>query len=136
MRVFVACSYASKVNYVSGEVFDEYREWLDAQVDAIEQLGHEVFCALRSEGYKINNVDPAAAIRMDLDEIDKCDVVVAFTSSDISAGVQMEIGYAIAKLRRVIVAHEADSKIGWTNAALDKANLVEVVPQPFDPRLI
>lgn len=136
MRVFVAASYSSKVNYVSGEVYADYRNWMEDQLDAIEAEGHEVFNSLRKDDYKINNDDPAQAFLTDFDELDRSDVLVAFVSDQVSAGVQVEIGYAIAKSLRIILVQMAGSEPSWSNAALDKANLLEIVTEPFDPKVI
>ena len=136
MKVFVAASYSSKVNYVSGEVYADYRQWMEAQLDAIEAEGHEVFNSLRKDSYKINNDDPAGAFLTDFDELDRSDVLVAFVSDKVSAGVQVEIGYAIAKSMRVILVQMSGTQQSWSNAALDKANVVEIVSEPFDAKII
>jgi len=65
MKVFVAASYSSQVNYDTGEVFPEYKEWLEKNLSTIEGLGHTIFCALRADQYGINDADPAEAFRLD-----------------------------------------------------------------------
>ena len=92
MKIFVAASYSSKVNYDTGEVFKEYEEWLESQLTAIEDQGHAVFCALHEDGYKINDTDPASAYSLDVENIQNSDLMLALVSEKPSAGVQTEIG--------------------------------------------
>ena len=92
MKIFVAASYSAKVNYDTGEVFPEYKAWLEALITQIEAAGHEVFCSLREDNYTINDRDPAAAFKLDMSQIDASDAVMARLDDGISAGVQLEVG--------------------------------------------
>lgn len=118
MKVFVAASYSSQVNYNTGEVFPEYKEWLEAHLGRIEKLGHTVFCALRADEYKINDGDPAEAFSLDEREIDTADALLAFVTDKVSAGVQTEIGMAIAKRKLVVIAHLGEHALGYFNQAI------------------
>lgn len=118
MKIFVATSYSSQVNYETGEVFPEYRAWLEDNLERLERLGHTVFCALKADGYKINDADPAEAFRLDEAEIDAADGMLAFVTDEVSAGVQTEIGMAIAKKKQVVIAHSAEHPLTYFNQAI------------------
>lgn len=118
MKVFIAASYSSQVNYHTGEVFPEYKEWLESHLGAIEKYGHTVFCALRADEYKINDGDPAEAFSLDEREIDAADALLAFVTDKVSAGVQTEIGMAIAKKKQVVIAHLGEHALGYFNQAI------------------
>lgn len=118
MKVFVAASYSSQVNYETGEVFPEYKEWLEAHLERIESFGHSVFCALCADGYKINDSNPAEAFSLDEQEIDAADALLALVTDKVSAGVQTEIGMAIAKKKLVIIAHLGEHALGYFNQAI------------------
>jgi hypothetical protein len=77
MKVFVSASYSSKINYETGEVFTEYKDWLEEVIGSIEAPGHDVFCALRADQYKMNDTDPATAFSLDMEHIGKSDVILA-----------------------------------------------------------
>jgi nucleoside 2-deoxyribosyltransferase len=118
MRIFVAASYSSQVNYETGEVFPEYKEWLEENLTRLEKFGHAVFCALRADEYKINDTNPAEAFSLDEAEIEKADALIAFVTDKVSAGVQTEIGMAIAQKKLVIIAHLAEHALTYFNQAI------------------
>lgn len=118
MKVFVAVSYSSQVDYQSGLVFPDYKAWLELELSAIEALGHEVFCALRADNYAINSDDPAAAYTLDEHEIKNCDIFLAYVTDKASVGVQTELGYALALGKKVIIAHDPETELAYFNRAI------------------
>ena len=132
MKIFVAASYSSKVNYETGEVFPEYKEWLEGTIGIIEALGHTVFCALREDQYKINNADPVAAFKLDMEHIEDSDVLLALLGDSVSAGVQTELGVAVALKKKVILAHLQEDELSYFNAAMLKAGVVRELHLPLD----
>lgn len=128
MKIFLATSYSSQVNYETGEVFPEYKSWLEDNIERIEAFGHSVFCALRADGYKINDGDPAAAFSLDDYEISQGDALLAIVTNKSSEGVQTEIGMAIAKGKDVAIAHSGEHPLGYFNQALVLADqAIEIV---------
>jgi len=135
MKIFVATSYSSQVNYETGEVFPEYKEWLEDNLTLLEKLGHTVFCALRADEYKINDADPAEAFSLDEAEIEKADALIAFVTDKVSAGVQTEVGMAIAQKKLVVIAHLAEHALAYFNQAIVSAGQANeaVLPIESDP---
>jgi nucleoside 2-deoxyribosyltransferase len=131
-KFFVATSYSSQVDYETGEVLPQFRDFLEQQFSIIEQGGGEVFSAIRHDKYKINNTDPAAAFRVDMDKIKECDVFVAFLNQKVSAGVQAEIGMAVALGKRVILARPQDVKSEYFNDAIMRNGLAEEITLPLN----
>lgn len=118
MNIFVAASYSSKVNYETGEVLPEYRDWLESVLNILEGFGHTVFCALRADKYKIDSGDPAGAYNLDIKHLRKSDALIALVDDKASTGVQTEIGYALALDKMVVFAHEANYELSWFNKAI------------------
>lgn len=118
MKIFVAASYSSQVNYETREVFPEYKQWLEDNLDRLESYGHSVFCALRADNYKINDLEPAQAFKLDETQIQAAEGMLAFVSDTVSAGVQMEIGMAIAQGKKVVIAHAKDHELAYFNKAV------------------
>jgi len=131
MKIFVAASYSSNVNYETGEVFPEYREWLEENLVKLEKYGHEIFCALRADEYKINSNDPAEAFRLDESEINTCDGLLSIISSKSSEGVQTEIGIALGRDKFVVIAHELDVTLGYFNKAIIRSGRAKESSIPF-----
>ena len=132
MKIFVAASYSSQVNYETGEVFPEYKEWLEANLDQLEKFGHAVFCTLRADDYKVNDANPAEAFSLDEAEIENADAMLAFLTDKVSAGVQTEIGMAIAQKKPVVIAHLAEHGLGYFNQAIVLAGQASEVTLPIE----
>ena len=135
MRIFVAASYSSRVYYETGKVFPEYQAWLENNLESLENLGHTVFCALRADQYKINYTDPAEAFSLDEAEIMAADGMLAFVTDKLSAGVQTEIGMAIAMKKQIVIAHVAEHPLAYFNQAIVLAGQASevVLPITSDP---
>lgn len=136
MKVFIAAAFSTKVNYDTGDVFPEYKEWIELMIDQVEAAGHEVYCALKEDQFKINDADPVGAYNMDMSHIDSSDVLLALVDETASTGVQMEVGYAIAKGKRVYLAHDPEVKLAWFNDTMVKAGAVTELTYPLDISLI
>jgi nucleoside 2-deoxyribosyltransferase len=131
-KVFVATSYSSQVDYQTGQVLPEYREFLERQFAVIESTGAKIFSAIRHDNYKINNASPEEAFRVDWQEIKKCDIFIAFLSDKVSAGVQTEIGMAVAMGKTVLLARPANVKLEYFNNALIRSGLAREISLPLD----
>jgi len=136
MKIFLAASYSSKVDYTTGDVYPEYRSWLEAIIAQLESYGHEVFCALKADGWRINDLEPAQAFKLDEGEISKAEGMLALVSHTPSAGVQMEIGMAIAQKKQVVLAHEVIDQLPFFNQAVvalgqAKEILLPIASNPF-----
>lgn len=132
MKIFVAASYSSQVNYETGEVFPEYKEWLEDNLERLEKFGHTVFCALRADGYKMNDVNPAEAFSLDEAQIEAAEGMIAFVNKSVSAGVQTEIGMAIAQKKPVVFARTPEDELAWFNRAIVLAGQASEVMLPLD----
>lgn len=114
-RLFLATSFSGHVNYETGVVNPDYRSKIESMLSSLRALGElTVFCAVEEEQWKIKaDVPPEVGVKLDLEEIDKCDMFLAILPPDlISAGLQTEVGYAHAKAKQVVLATENGSKLG------------------------
>lgn len=131
MHIFVNAPCSNHVNYDTGEIFPDYKEWLINLLSAIETTGHSVFCALRADNYKINDSDPVAAFNLDVSKLEKCDVIIAILNDNVSVGVQTEIGYAAALGKKIVFAHEQDHVLKYFNNAMVQAGAASVITLPL-----
>ncbi len=132
MKIFVAASYSSKVHYDTGEVFADYKAWLEDVLDMLERAGHTVVCSLREDKYRINSSNPAGAFKLDTESIKNSDALLALLDDHVSAGVQTEIGYALALNKKAILAHMPEDKLAYINGAMISAGLAQEVLLPLD----
>ena len=136
MKVFVAASYSAKVDYSTGDVYPEYRAWLEGILGQLESYGHEVVCALRDDNWRINDLEPAQAFKLDEQKIANAEGLFALVSDTVSAGVQMEMGMALAQKKKVVIAHEKVDQLAYFNqavVALGQASevLLPITNDPF-----
>ena len=135
MKIFVAASYSAKVDYSTGDVYPEYKAWLEAILLQLESYGHEVVCALRDDDWRINDIDPAQAFKLDEEKIANAEGLFALVSDTVSAGVQMEMGMARAQKKVVVIAHDKVDQLAYFNqavVALGQATEV-LLPVSYDP---
>ena len=131
MSIFVATSYSSKVDYTSGQVFPEYQRWLEDILITLERAGYEVFCALRDDKYIINDANPATAFRLDTAAIKRSDALLALLDDHTSAGVQLEIGYALALGKKIYLAHLPEHQLTYINKAVVRTGLAKELLLPL-----
>ncbi|MBP7767422.1 nucleoside 2-deoxyribosyltransferase [Candidatus Saccharibacteria bacterium] len=114
-RLFLATSFSGHVDYETGLVNSDYRHKIEFILASLRANGEfTVFCAVEEEGWTIKaDVLPEVGVKLDLKEIDKCDMFLALLPPDlISAGLQTEVGYAHANGKQVVLATENGSKLG------------------------
>jgi nucleoside 2-deoxyribosyltransferase len=108
MVVFLAAPIASMLRGPQG-LEAGFRDALMSVEAALVASGHEVISAHRREDWGRRLDTPANALRLDLAGIDRCDVIVAFVGDPPSPGVQLELGYAIARDKRIVALVSKDS---------------------------
>jgi nucleoside 2-deoxyribosyltransferase len=132
MKIFIATSFSSKVDYSTGKVFPEYRAWLEGNIlSLVKSAGYDYFCAVEEEGWKINDQDPGKAITEDFNNLRTCDALLVVLDEEVSPGLQIEIGIAYERGMPIIFAHQKDVKLKWTNQALIDAGHAKELLMPF-----
>jgi nucleoside 2-deoxyribosyltransferase len=77
-------------------------EW-ESITAALEKSGHEIFSAHRREEWGTKLDPPDAALVADLGGLRWSEIVIAYVGDPPSPGVQLELGYALALERRLII---------------------------------
>jgi len=105
MKIFIAYRY-------TGEDHAELKETLHKLCAALEKAGHSHFCSFWKDGFfNENNYTRKQIMEHALKEIDGSDAVLAFVkSADRSEGMLLEVGYALAKGKKLILAIRNDVK--------------------------
>lgn len=118
MRIFLSVPFSSQVD-ASGKVNHTYRASIEKLISALRQAGHEVFCALEHANWGMSELAvPEEEFKRDLAEIDACDKLVILLEERVSAGVQLENGYAFAKGKN-LEAYQI-GKAAWSNIAFSR----------------
>lgn len=125
-RIFLSVSYSAQVD-ADGNVTAEYRNNLEMVITTLETGRRKVFCAPREDEWRLNDRSPGEALRLDLEHIDGCDVFVAILGSTISVGIQLELGYAIARGKRIILAVPAGTSLAYINQGVRESPMTTLV---------
>lgn len=135
MKIFLGVSYSSKVD-TEGNVLPEHRQWVEGIINALERRGHTVFCALREDNWKINDASPGEGLALDLSNLDDADVFIAFLSERVSPGIQLELGYAAAKNKKIIITAKEGEKLSYINEGLIENKSADLVSYDTQSDLI
>jgi nucleoside 2-deoxyribosyltransferase len=127
-KVFLSTSFSGKVDANSGAVQPAFRAFIEQVLTALRKEELEVFCAVEHEGWLIAaDIPPEVGVRKDLEMLDGADVLLAIIDMQPSAGVQFELGYAVAKGKQVILARRRGDKLAYFNQGVVSAGRMTLV---------
>ena len=109
-----------------GSIEAAYRSSIERLIRGLEEKSHEVYCALVYAGWKLGgDTLPEDEFRHDFAEIDASDKLITLLEERVSAGVQLESGYAYAKGKKSEIYQIG--KPVWSNNAFAKLNGNEII---------
>jgi hypothetical protein len=117
---------------------NKYQEWIKKIITAIELMGHKVHCPLRDD-HKWGKAHPSLTFlcKKQYQKITKwCDVLIAYLGNPQSAGVAIEIGYAISHKIPVIMIKKPGEKITLIAYGLNAVNPCRIIEFKNDNDLI
>ena len=99
MKVFLSYKFTN-------EHIDELRKMINSISKTLRLLGHDVYNSLEDEQrFRKEGITNSEIMQHTFNQIDKSDLLIAFiNSSDKSEGMLLEIGYAIAKGKKFVLA--------------------------------
>ncbi len=109
-------------------------------IDYFEAQGWDVHCAHRREGWGREFMEPSECTRTDYTQIAACDVFVAFPGAPASPGTHIEIGWASAWKKPIILLLEKDQEYAFLVRGLSAVADVEMITldrrQNTGPRIL
>ena len=102
MQIFLAAPFTQMLDS-DGAFEPRFRGELAQLQIYLEELGHDVFSAHSREKWGEALDTPGGALAIDLAQIDRCDALVAVIGNPPSPGVQLELGYAIAMKKPLVL---------------------------------
>jgi nucleoside 2-deoxyribosyltransferase len=126
-RIFLSTTFSGQIDPVTFEVVPDFRTALEMILKALRQQPDvEVFCDVEDSGWKMPATTENGVMK-DIAELESADIVVALMQDKPSAGVQFEIGYAVAKGKKVVLALKAGEELSYFNQGLVSGSLVTYV---------
>ncbi|HSX04950.1 MAG TPA: nucleoside 2-deoxyribosyltransferase [Candidatus Saccharimonadales bacterium] len=124
MKLFLAAPFSSRVDSL-GNVEPAYRQSMEQLIASLREHEHQVFCALEYAGWKMGGLSAAEEeFKHDLQEIDAAEKMLVLLEERLSAGAQLEIGYAFAKNKRLQIYQIGTP--AWSNAAFSRLSGHEI----------
>lgn len=117
---------------VDGGLGVEVRERLNAVIDHLEAKGWSVGNAHKREGWGARLDSPHTAVRADLQGIEDSGVLVAILGSPPSPGVQLEIGFALARNKKLVIIAESDDPMPYLIRGVVEQESVVLIRQTND----
>ena len=128
-RVFLSAPLTQYVVADDKNAMDGFRREWTCIVDDLERCGHQVFSAHKREAWGAALDKPAFALKADVDGLVEADVVIAYVGQPPSPGVQLELGYALAAHRELLVFIDRDQPEPYLVRGLTemrRANVIEI----------
>lgn len=98
MKLFLSYRY-------TGEDLTILKQIVESICQSLEKAGHSTFCSFgHNDFFKENNYSYKQILEYAFNELDASDYVIAFVKSqDKSEGMFLELGYALAKGKKIIL---------------------------------
>jgi len=115
MKVFISYRF-------TGEDPKELDHTLGKIRGVLMESGHQIFCSFWSEElFKNNNFTNKQILEYTLEELKKSDIVLVFVKSpEKSEGMLIEVGYAFASRKKIILAIKNDVKTTFLHQIADE----------------
>jgi hypothetical protein len=102
-KVFLSAPLTQYVDPNDPSAMDHFRTHWSRIASALERNGHEVFSAHKREAWGSNLDSPESALKADIAGLIKSKLVIAYIGHPPSPGVQLELGYAIATHKQMLI---------------------------------
>lgn len=109
MKIFLAYPFSQFLD--ENNVADEKNtEIINLVIDTLEKNGDDVFSAQRREKFGLELMPPHQCTYLDFEGIKESDVIVAYPGSPISGGVHIELGWASALNKPIVLLLKKDEE--------------------------
>lgn len=133
-RLFVAGPFKSLVCRQTGQMAEHHIAIFATIITYFEQKGWMVHSAHRRESWGKEMMTPEQCTRIDYDEIDQCDYLVAFPGSPASPGTHIELGWASALQKPIVLVLEKEREYAFLVRGLHRITAIESIE--YDSRQV
>jgi nucleoside 2-deoxyribosyltransferase len=122
--IFLCAPFTSFISNTSSLIDETYKKWLMQIINYFQRKTNILYNSHIREKWGAEILNPKDALYIDFSEIKITDLVVAYIGDPPSSGVLMELGFAAA-LNKPIIIFTEDNKLipyftrgldGWTDA--------------------
>jgi nucleoside 2-deoxyribosyltransferase len=102
-KIFLAAPFKSVVDEKKSEMDDKSKEQISSLITFLEGKGYRVHNAHKREQWGHEFMTPEQCTKIDYDEIEKCDIFIAFPGIPPSPGTHIEIGWASVFHKKIFI---------------------------------
>lgn len=106
LTVFLAAPFDPWMKADRSSLLDERKAELQLLIELVESFGHQVISSHRREEFGAAWMEPDECTPLDYEAIRKCDLIIALPGRPFSGGVHIEIGWASAFGKKIILLLE------------------------------
>lgn len=112
-KVFIAGPFKASMNPQSGQIVESLKQRLVELTRFFEERGFLVYNAHRREGWGRDMMTPEECTAADFEQINDSDWLVALPGSPASPGTHIEIGWASALGKRIILLLQSGNEYAF-----------------------
>ena len=110
MKIFISCPFTGLCDEEKYEVKEEYKDFFNKLIKAIEERNCEYYLAIKRENWGIEHKGPEECTKSDYEGVKSSDLLIVIpgnnTSKGISCGVHIELGCAYALKKNIHILIE------------------------------
>ncbi|ALK34578.1 nucleoside 2-deoxyribosyltransferase [Burkholderia plantarii] len=126
-RMFLGGPFKSLVDPATGTMSAEHINQFGRVIEHFEGRGWDVHCAHRREKWGREFMTPEQCTRIDYEQISQCDYFVAFPGAPASPGTHIELGWASALGKPIVLLLEAGRDYAYLVQGLHTVTRLERV---------
>jgi len=130
MKIFVTGPLKRTLDE-TGKMNQKYIEKIKRLRMFLEAKGHDVFIPHEVDDF-YKSFNPVNVVKTDYNEIRNSDIVIAYPDYPPSGGACVELGWATAFFKRVIVLYKKDKKYSPLLSSIDKLERVQPITYETD----
>ncbi|MBC7772551.1 MAG: nucleoside 2-deoxyribosyltransferase [Pyrinomonadaceae bacterium] len=131
-RMFLAGPFKAWVDPRTHAMAERDIQLFTTVIEHFEQRGWTVHCAHKREGWGRDFMAPETCTRIDYEEIGKCDCFVAFPGSPASPGTHIELGWASAMGKKIVLLQQVGKEYAFLVQGLGEITRVQRVEYAGD----
>ncbi|MCF2858486.1 nucleoside 2-deoxyribosyltransferase [Pseudoalteromonas sp. SMS1] len=124
-KMFLAGPFKALVSKETQVMSEAHIAQFSDIIDHFEQQNWSVHCAHKRESWGREFMTPAQCTKIDYDEIAKCDYFVAFPGAPASPGTHIELGWASAMKKPMILLLEEGEEYAYLVQGLGEISTVK-----------
>ena len=127
MRIFFGAPFSKYLDDTGKTMRPEKEQLIKKMLDFLENKGHDVRNAHSREQFGKELMTPDICTKLDLEEIQKCDMFVAMPGNPPSGGVHIELGWASALNKKIVLLLRQEGKYSPLITGLNQVGQVNTV---------